>query len=327
MSINYDIVIVGGGPAGMAAAIEAKKYNNDLKILLLEREEMLGGALNQCVHCGFGNEFHKDLLSGTEYIQEFVDEINELKIEYKLNSTVLSVKEDKRITYVNPKDAMKEIKAKAIILTTGIRELFSGNISIPLNKFTGIYTVGTAHKFVTIRGYIPGKDIVILGSSDSTLIIARRLLIEGANIKAIIESSKELRAKSKSARKIVEDFNIPVLYGHRVDEVKGTERVSSVIIEKIDDNKEDEEPYNNEISCDCLLISVNFLPEKDLGERIGAEINKDTLGIAVNEKFKTNIDGIFAAGGVTRGYDSANTCITEGKEAGKEACNYCLENK
>ena len=323
--VDYHIVIIGGGPAGIAAAIEAKKYNNSLKILLLEREEMLGGALNQCVHCGFEDEFHKDPISGTEYIQEFVDKLMDLGIEYKLDTTVLSITEDKVISYVNPKEAMKEIRAKAVIIATGIRELFSGNISIPLNKFTGIYTVGTAHKFVNARGYLPGKEIVILGSSDSTLIIARRLLIEGAKIKAIIESSKELRAKVESSRRIVEDFNISVLYGYRVGEVIGNERIEGVIVEHIEENFNEECCELNEIQCDCLLISVNFLPEKELGDKIGLNINKETLGIEVDEKYRSNLDGIFAAGGVTKGYGAANVCINEGKIAGIEACKYCLD--
>lgn len=323
--MDYDIVIIGGGPAGIAAAIEAKKYNNSLRILLLEREDMLGGALNQCVHCGFEDEFHKEPISGTEYIQEFIDKLNALDVEYKLDTTVLSISKDKVISYVNPKEAMKEIKAKAVIVATGTRELFSGNISIPLNKFTGIYTVGTAHKFVTVRGYLPGREVVILGSSDSTLIIARRLIIEGAKIKAIIESSKELRAKNESSRRIVDDFKIPVLYGYRVGDVKGKERVDAVTVEAIEENSIEECCEIKEINCDCLLISVNYLPEKELGDRIGIEMNKETQGIAVDESYRTNIDGIFAAGGVTRGYDSSNICIKEGKRAGREACKYCVE--
>jgi thioredoxin reductase len=317
----YDIVIVGAGPSGLAAAIEAKRENDELNVLIIEKEEYLGGTLNQCIHCAFGNDVFNEPLTGSEFAQRFIDIIEELEVEVKTDTSVIGISEDRKLTYVSPNEGVVEINAKAIIISTGIRELFSGNISIPLNKFAGIYTVGTAHKFINNQGYLPGKNIVILGTSDTSLIVARRLILEGAKIKAIIESSDELRATSEYAKKIVDDFDIPVLYSHKVNEVIGTERIEEIKISKLEDIEEDHGVES--LGCDCLLISVNFLPDKRLGEILGLEINPETQGIHLNDDYTTNIDGIFASGGVVRGYDNADVCAKEGKDVAREVVKYC----
>ncbi|MGL5821804.1 MAG: NAD(P)/FAD-dependent oxidoreductase [Sarcina sp.] len=321
--MNYDIVIVGAGPAGLAAAIEAKRENDELKILIIEKDEYLGGTLNQCIHCAFGMDIYNDLLTGPEFAQRFVTVVEELEIEYKLNTAVISLDENKSVTYVSPLEGVVTIEARAVIITTGIRELFSGNISIPLNKFAGIYTVGTAHKFINNQGYLPGKNIVILGTSDTSLIVARRLMLEGANIKAIIESSYSLRATSEYAQKIADDFDLPILFGYKVSEVIGSERISQIKITKIEEVDEENSKIADTISCDSLLISVNFLPDKRLADILGLEINEETHGIKLNEDFTTNVDGIFAAGGVVKGYDNADACAKQGKEIARMVAKYC----
>ncbi len=322
--MDYDVIIIGAGPAGMSAAIEIKKQDKNMKILLLEREEQFGGTLNQCIHFGFIDNDNEIVMTGSEYSQKFVDLVHELDIDFRLETTVFSITKEKVISYVNPKEGVIEVSAKAIIIATGIRELFSGNISIPLNKFAGVYTVGVAHKFINNQGYLPGKNIVILGSSDSTLLVARRLIVEGANIRAIIESNTDLRAKEESSRKIVEDFNIPVMFGYRVSEVMGNERIEELLVSKIEDHNEEQLAVLENIECDSLLISVNYLPDKKLGDMIGLNVNED-LGIEIDENFNTNVEGIFAAGGVVKGYCRAHRCAKQGKEVGEIVVKYCNE--
>lgn len=321
--MNYDVVIVGAGPSGLAAAIEVKRENDDLNILIIEKEEDLGGTLNQCIHCAFGNDVFNEPLTGTEFAQRFIDSVKELEIEVKVDTTVIGISDSKVVTYVSPREGVVSVSAKAVIIATGIREMFSGNISIPLNKFAGIYTVGTVHKFINNQGYLPGKNIVILGTSDTSLIVARRLILEGAKIKAIIESAENLRAKSEYARNIVEDFDIPVYFGYRVNEVIGSERIKELKVSKIEDQEDDQTLVLESLDCDSLLISVNFLPDKRLADALGLEVNIETQGINLSEDLTTNIDGIFAAGGVVRGYDSADLCAREGKRVAKQVVKYC----
>lgn len=311
---EYDVVVVGGGISGMAAAIKSKEKGID-KVLLLEREDVLGGVLNQCIHCGFGKETLGEAVTGSEFVEFFVNKVNDLGVDVKLSTTVLGINNEKEISYVNPKDGMKRMKAKSIVLATGSREKFKGNVSVPLNKFTGIYTSGTAHRFINIYGYLPGKNIVIIGSHDSDMIVARRIIVEGAKIEAIVESKDYLNSSQYTIENIIEEFNIPVKLGYTVNEVLGTERVEGVMISK---SGEDEQF----IKCDSLLISVPWIPESYLGKKLGIRISNSSETILVNEEFETSEPGIFACGNVLHAYELSDVAVNEGYKVGEAVFNY-----
>lgn len=311
---QYDLIVVGGGIAGMTATLAA--LDNGIKnILILEREELIGGVLNQCIHNEFGEKLLKVRLTGPEYISFIEDRIKEHLIDIKIDSTVLNISKDKRITYVSPIDGVTEVQGKAIILSTGCRERYTGNIAIPTNSFTGIYTIGNAHRIITREGYMPGKNPVLVANSKWGLIVARRLSIEGAKIKSLLLDENENFIFSEENENIIKGFDIPIIRNSHVIEVFGNERIESVKISTGDTGN------ITSISCDSLILSVGYFPEVEMIKELNIKMNPDTKAPMI-ENYETSLEGIFACGNLIYGIKALNERDIEGVEAGKRAAQY-----
>ena len=315
------IVIIGGGPAGMSAAIAA--YESGVTdVLILERDAALGGILQQCIHNGFGLHRFGEELSGPEYAWKYEKKVRELGIEYRLNTMVLDITPDKVITATSAQDGIVEIKAEAIILAMGCRERPRGALNIPGERPSGIYSAGMAQKLVNIMGYMPGKNVVILGSGDIGLIMARRMTLEGAKVHAVCELMPYSGGLVRNIEQCLNDFGIPLLLSHTVTGIHGKERLEGVTISKVDENRRAIEGSEQYIPCDTLLLSVGLIPENELTKSAGLALNPVTSGAEVDQDRQTETEGIFSCGNVLHVHDLVDFVSEEAEIAGKSAAEY-----
>ena len=319
--MNYDIVIIGGGPAGLSAAIAA--YDAGCRsILILERDVQLGGILNQCIHNGFGLHTFGEELTGPEYAARYITQALERKIEYKLNTMVLSISKDKHITAVNREEGLIEIDARAIILTMGCRERSRGALNIPGYRPAGIYSAGTAQRLVNMEGFMPGRRVVILGSGDIGLIMARRMTLEGAKVLVVAELLPYSGGLKRNIVQCLNDFDIPLKLSHTVVNIEGKERVSGITIAEVGPDRKPIPGTEVHYDCDTLLLSCGLIPENELSRGMGVDISPITNGPVVDESLQTSIPGVFAAGNVLHVHDLVDFVSEEAALAAKAALRY-----
>ena len=318
---NYDIVIIGGGPAGLSAAVAARK-NGTESILILERDDKLGGILNQCIHNGFGLHTFQEELTGPEYAGRFIAQAEELQIEYKLHTMVMDISAGKVVTAMNRSEGMFQIQAKAIILAMGCRERSRGVLNIPGYRPAGIFSAGTAQRLVNIEGYLPGRKVVILGSGDIGLIMARRMTLEGADVQVVAELMPYSGGLKRNIVQCLDDFGIPLKLSHTVIDIKGKERVEGITLAEVDAKGRPIPGTEEEYECDTLLLSVGLIPENELSRGMGIEMNLVTSGPKVNESLETNMEGVFACGNVLHVHDLVDFVSEEAAMAGRNAALY-----
>ena len=325
-----DIVIIGGGPAGLAAALSARKAGCE-KVLILERDRELGGILNQCIHNGFGLHTFKEELTGPEYAERYIDMAEEAKIPYLLNTMVtnISLLSDgrKKVTAMNKEDGLLEIETETVVLAMGCRERSRGALNIPGSRPAGIYSAGTAQYYVNIRGRMPGKNVVILGSGDIGLIMARRMVLEGAKVQCVAELRPQSGGLKRNIVQCLDDFNIPLYLNTTVAQIHGRDRVEGVTLTKVDDNGKPIPGSEWEVPCDTLLLSCGLIPENELTRGLGADMDGKTGGPVVGENLECSIPGVFACGNVLHVHELVDHVSAEAEKAGDYAVEYIRQTE
>ena len=325
--MNTKIAIIGGGPAGLAAAVSA--YDAGVKdLLILERDDKLGGILNQCIHNGFGLHTFKEELTGPEYAERFIEKVHERGIESLLKTIVVDISKEADgliVTAMSAEKGMFEIHAQSVILAMGCRERPRGALNTPGYRPAGIYSAGTAQRYVNIEGKMPGKEVVILGSGDIGLIMARRMTLEGAHVKAVAEIMPYSGGLKRNIVQCLDDFDIPLKLSTTVTDIKGKNRVESVTLSKVDEKNQPIPGTEEEIPCDTLLLSCGLLPENELSGMLGVELSPVTGGATVDESLETSVPGVFACGNVLHVHDLVDYVSGEASEAGKHAAEYVLK--
>jgi len=321
MGMEADVTVIGSGPAGLTAAVHAHK-SGAKSVLLLEREEELGGILKQCIHNGFGLEQFKKDYTGPEYAERLIEELEKTNVQYFLNTMVVSLSPDKTITAVSPEKGISHIKSRSVVLAMGCRERSRSSINIPGTRPAGIYTAGVAQRFVNIDGYLPGKEVVILGSGDIGLIMARRLTLEGARVKGVYEIMDYPGGLKRNIVQCLNDFDIPLYLSHTVTEIQGKERVEGVVVSKVDEKMNPINGSEQFIPCDTLLLSVGLIPENELSKEAGIELTPITKGPVTTETMETRVPGMFSCGNVSTVFDLVDYVAETGMIAAGNAARF-----
>ena len=329
MRIQHDLVIIGGGPAGLAAAISARE-NGVEDVLVLEREKELGGILNQCIHNGFGLHTFQEELTGPEYAARYIEKAKALSIPYRLSTTVVDLEpsgDGVLVTSVSREEGLVQIEAKAAVLAMGCRERPRGALNIPGTRPAGIFSAGTAQRLVNMEGYLPGKRVVILGSGDIGLIMARRMTLEGAKVLCVAELQPYAGGLKRNIVQCLNDYGIPLKLSHTVVDIQGKERVTGVTIAAVDEKLKPIPGTEEHFDCDTLLLSVGLIPENELSRQVGVQLSPVTNGPKVNESLETNLPGVFACGNVLHVHDLVDYVSEEAVQAGRNAARYLLEGR
>ena len=319
--MKYDVIVIGGGPAGMAAALSARE-NGAERVAIIERDKELGGILNQCIHNGFGLHHFKEELTGPEYAGRFARQVRESDIDVFCDTMVLNVSRSREVYCVSRQDGCRALEAGAVVLAMGCRERTRGAIAIPGQRCSGVFTAGTAQRYVNMEGWMVGKRVVILGSGDIGLIMARRMTLEGAKVLACVEICPYSNGLTRNVVQCLEDYGIPLMLSHTITEIKGKNRVEGVVVSQVDASMKPIPGTEQEIECDTVLLSVGLIPENELTQAAGIALDRRTRGAAVYENNETEIPGIFACGNVLHVHDLVDFVTAESIRAGKFAAQY-----